>query len=219
MMTYIKNKSIDCNKTNEVMYLKGIGEATWNFISTFYESEQNLLVSNKENCSFRQNFVAKFTSKLHETNMKTKNGIQVDKPASFVKIPLSIPMKLPKEVQEILKFFKKNTQPTERKDTRKSYAQVLSMLLSTNTSKILKIKQMFPKLQTKKIENIQKIINSKGRLKPKISMMTKDPSRKQVIIPMSNKNRSKFMEISSNYITDINRALKNIKFKIMADFV
>jgi len=27
------------------------------------------------------------------------------------------------------------------------------------------------------------------------------------------------MEISSNYITDINRALKNIKFKIMADFV
>ena len=49
--------------------------------------------------------------------------------------------------------------------------------------------------------------------------MTKDPSRKQVIIPMSNKNRSKFMEISSNYITDINRALKNIKFKIMADFV
>ena len=39
MMTYIKNKSIDCNKTNEVMYLKGIGEATWNFISTFYELE------------------------------------------------------------------------------------------------------------------------------------------------------------------------------------
>jgi len=32
---------------------------------------------------------------------------------------------------------------------------------STNTSEILKIKEMFPKLQAKKIENIQKIINGK----------------------------------------------------------
>jgi len=61
----------------------------------------------------------------------------------------------------------------ERKDNRKFYAQVPSMHSSTNPSKILKIKKTFPKLQVKKIENIQKIINGKGKPKLRINMMTK----------------------------------------------
>ena len=96
---------------------------------------------------------------------------------------------------------------------------MLSKTLSTNTSKILKIKETFPKLQAKKIENIQKIINSEDKPKPKINIMTKDPLRKQAIVPMSNNNKSKFMEMSNNHITNINRALRNIKSKVMADFI
>ena len=42
---------------------------------------------------------------------------------------------------------------------------------------------------------------------------------KQVIISMSNYNKAKFMESSSTYITNLNRALKNIKSEVMADFV
>jgi len=40
---------------------------------------------------------------------------------SFKKLPLPIPIKTPKEVKEISKFFKKSAKLTEKKDTRKSY--------------------------------------------------------------------------------------------------
>ena len=36
---------------------------------------------------------------------------------------------------------------------------------------------------------------------------------------MSNKNKSRFIESSNDYIANINRALKNIKSKVMADFI
>jgi len=84
------------------------------------------------------------------------------------------------------------------------------------TREILKI---FPNLQVKKIENIQKIINGDGKSKPKLNMMTKGPSKKQVIVSINNENKSKFIESSSAHITNFNRALKNIKYKVMADFV
>ena len=50
-------------------------------------------------------------------------------------------------------------------------------------------------------------------------MTTKELSRKQVIISMSNDNKTKFMEFSSSHITNLNRTLKNIKLDILADFV
>jgi len=50
-------------------------------------------------------------------------------------------------------------------------------------------------------------------------MTTKSPSRKQDIISISNENKSKFIETSSTHITNLNRALKNIKSKVMADFI
>ena len=50
-------------------------------------------------------------------------------------------------------------------------------------------------------------------------MTTKGSSRKQVIIPMSNKNKAKFIESSNTHITNLNRMLKNIKSEVMADFI
>ena len=50
-------------------------------------------------------------------------------------------------------------------------------------------------------------------------MTTKGPSRKQVIIPMNNENKTRFMESSSSHIANLNRALKNIKSDVMANFV
>jgi len=49
-------------------------------------------------------------------------------------------------------------------------------------------------------------------------MIMKRPSRKQIIIPMNINNKMQFMEDSSAYITNINRALKSIKSKVVADF-
>ena len=53
MTKYIKNKSINHSKTNNILYLSSIGEVAWNFISTIYKSGWDLLISNKENRTFR----------------------------------------------------------------------------------------------------------------------------------------------------------------------
>ena len=90
-------------------------------------------------------------------------------------------------------------------------------MTSANTTKeVLKTKETFSNLQTKKIENI---ISNKDKVKPKLHMIIKEPSRKQVIFPMSNDNKAKFITESNTYIVSINRAFKNIKLEVKADFV
>ena len=91
--------------------------------------------------------------------------------------------------------------------------------LPNNTREVLKIKKMFLNLQANKIENIQKIIKDNSKPKPRINITTKRPLRKHVIVPMNNNNKTKFMKKSSTHITNINRALKNIKLEVMANFI
>jgi len=50
-------------------------------------------------------------------------------------------------------------------------------------------------------------------------MTTKKLSQKQIIIPISNDNKSKFIMDLSSHITNINRTLKNIKLDTKADFI
>ena len=50
-------------------------------------------------------------------------------------------------------------------------------------------------------------------------MTIKELSRKLVIVLMSNKNKIKFIEVSNTHITNLNKAFKDIRFKVMADFV
>ena len=84
----------------------------------------------------------------------------------------------------------------------------------------LKIKEMFPKLLNKKIDVIQKVVNRNNKkLKQKINMITKGPSCKQVIVPMSNKLGKRFTKNSLTRIININHALKNIKSNICTDYI
>ena len=152
-----------------------------------------------------------------KSRINPKNNKPTDKPASFVKIPLLIPVKTPNEVNEISKFFKKNSQPKDKSDNRKLYAQALASYI--NIKKILKIKETFPNLYAKKIENIQKVINDNSKPKPKLNMTIKDSLRKQVIISISNENKTKFIESSSTHIMNFNRVLTGIKSEVMADFI
>jgi len=119
MTNYIKNKSINYNKANDILDLNGVDEVAWNFISTIYESEYNSLITNR---TFRQQVVSKFTSKIQETRSITKDNKSTDKLVSFKKLPSLIPMKTSKKVKKISKFFKKSTKLTEKKNTGKSYA-------------------------------------------------------------------------------------------------
>jgi len=58
---------------------------------------------------------------------------------------------LPKEVKDITKYFKKNNNPKDKEMARKLYAQASSS--GNNMRNVLKIKNVFPNLQSKKIEN------------------------------------------------------------------
>ena len=93
------------------------------------------------------------------------------------------------------------------------------MALSTNIKEILKIKETFPNLHARKIENIQKVINNNSKPKPKLNMTMKDPLRKQAIVSISNENKIKFMESLSTHIMNFNRVLTGIKSEVMAEFV
>jgi len=46
---YIKNKDIEPNKVNNILDLKGIDEAAWNFISALYEFSSDILITDKDN--------------------------------------------------------------------------------------------------------------------------------------------------------------------------
>ena len=141
---YIKNKKIDVNKSNDIPDLKGIGKTTWNFLSAIYNSGWDSLIANKDNNSFRQKVVSKFTLKLNLAKSSKRGEKNTDKPVSIERLPLLIPAKLPKEVKEISKFFKANSLTHGNKNTRKLYVQVF---WSTNsTREVLKTKEKFPNL-------------------------------------------------------------------------
>jgi len=57
------------------------------------------------------------------------------------------------------------------------------------------------------------------KTKPHIKMTTKGLSQKQVIIPTGRANIDKIMALFNIHVTNINRALKNIKSNVMVDYV
>ena len=146
-------------------------------------------------------------------NVKDKKLV---KPIYISPLPSPILKKSPKEVNKISKYFKKNPPSAQKK----SYAQISSKLTTSNIAiETLKIKEVFPNLQNKKIEQVQKLISSNSKSKPHINMTMKRPLCKQVIVPMNIDNTRKFLKDFSTHIININRALKNIKLNIMADFI
>ena len=85
--------------------------------------------------------------------------------------------------------------------------------------KLSRSKRHFLNYKTRKLKIFKKIIGGESKAKPRLNMTMKGLSRKQVIVPMNTENITMFMKELSAHITNINRALKNIKLEIMADFV
>ena len=219
---YIRGKSLEDNPNN-CKELEEVGKELWEFLSSIYESHWDGLYADSSNNTFKSLVSSKFTSWVPK-NSSTKDK-EKDKaiPMFISLVPLPILAKTLKEVNEISKYFKKNSNPHQKK----SYANATSsstqqgLLISKNIVKeTLKIKETFPNLLNNKIEQVQKVINgSNNKSKPKISMTTKNPSYKQVIIPMGNDITKKFIKESNLHITNINHALKAIKSSTIANFI
>ena len=149
-----------------------------------------------------------------QKNNKEKNGLS---PANINRLPPPIPAKSPKEVNEILKFFKNNKTVNLPTNKSKSYAQASKQ--NTSTADVIKIKETFPSVGIKEINQINNIIKGPSKPKPRIQMITKDPSRKQVIISMAKDNIDKFMKNSSIHVANLNRNLKNTKSEVSVDYI
>lgn len=128
----------------------------------------------------------------------------------------SISPGLSKEDFKKWKFYqkkdKKSVESTNK--DRHSYVQVSL----SNIKDILKIKKKFPNLLSKKIKKIHKSINKLRKKKPCINMITKSPSKRQIIVPMGD-NIPKLMLLSGDHISNINKSFRNIKFDIIANIV
>jgi len=67
---------------------------------------------------------------------------------------------------------------------------------------------------------IYKVINNlKNKEKPKLNITIKDFLCKQIIISIGSNNIEKVMAWSNIHITNINRLLKNIKSKVVINFI
>jgi len=84
---------------------------------------------------------------------------------------------------------------------------------------IIKIKDAFSKLPAKKIIEIHNMVNNKKKIKPRINMITKGPSKKQVIILMSTNNLEAIISQANMHIMNINHLLKDAKSDISANFI
>ena len=222
---YIKNKQVNGSMVNKLNDFNGMGDAIWKFISSVYKAKWDSLYTDKKSNTLRAKISSKFTLRTAPSNNGNKKNIAKPVLVTINKVPLlpPLPAKTRKKVNVISKCFHSKQSMVGNKDqgknnsSGKSYAQTSKP--SINTSEVLKIKETFPFFSAKKIDQVNNIVNSQSKPKPHIKMMTKGPSRKQVIIPMSRENANTFMKNSSLYMANINRLLHNAKSDVLVDYI
>ena len=217
MAKYISNKQIELSKANNLIDFNGIGDAVWNFISSVYKSNWDILYTDNKSNTLRRKIAAKFTPKVQPVPKKPIKKTTKFTPASIEKIPSLIPAKLQKEINVISKYFKNKQTETRSPRNSKMYAQASKQ--STSISDVIKIKNMFLAIGARKIDQINKIVKGSSKPKCQINMMTKGLSCKQIIFLMGSDNRERFMKNSSIHVANLNRNLKNSKSEVLVDFI
>jgi len=85
---------------------------------------------------------------------------------------------------------------------------------------IVRVKKVFPALSVDEVGKVLKIKNNReDNKKPRINMMTRGPSRKEVIILMAKHIAELIVNSAHIYITNVNKCLKNSKSDIITDFI
>ena len=167
--------------------------------------------------SLRRKITSKFISRMQLTPQRANKENKGPSLASIERLPPPIPAKFLKKVNEISKFFKSNKMDNSASNKTKFYAQASKQIAST--ADIIKIKETFPSIGVKEIDQINNIVRGPSKSKPCIQMTTKDPSRKQIIIPMVKDNIDKFIKNSLIYVTNLNRNLRNTMSEVLVDFI
>ena len=104
--------------------------------------------------------------------------------------------------------------------TKKSYMQASKTNILLSIEDVIQVKEAFSTLSADEVEKILKAKNSsRGIKKPKINMMTRGQSRREVIISMTKTNTELIINSAHIHISNVNKCLKNSKSDIFADFI
>lgn len=167
----------------------------WNLIFSVYQLNWDFLIANKNFYTLRQKILVKFTPKVKSITSGNNSNNSKLVPINIKRISPPIPTKSSKKVNQISKYFKNLKLTPVVKSNPKSYAQASKPI--SHIEEVIKIKNTFPILSAKKINQIQNIIKGRPKPKPQIQMTTKGLFRKQVIILMNRDNIANFMKESS----------------------
>ena len=156
LATYIRNKQVIYGEVNDFENFDSIGDVIWNFLSSVYEAKWDALYTDHKSNILRTKISSKFTQRTITPNNGNKKDILKSVPVTINKVLPLLPLlaKFKKEINTISKYFKKpmvdNSAHGTNVNSGKSYAQASKTLAST--SEVLKIKEMFPSLNTQKID-------------------------------------------------------------------
>ena len=224
MAKYIQNKKVNDIQANDVTEFKGMGDAIWNFISSVYEAKWDFLYTDCSTRTLRSKISSKFTLRTPPAKSNGNKEIPKSNLVTINKMPPPLPplsTKPKKEINTILKYFQLKNQLDKNKapsgNLGKSYAQATKS--SVTMSDVLKIKEAFPSLNAKKVDQVNNIVNRQSKPRPCIKMTMKGPFRKHIIIPMSAENVFSFMKNSSTNVANINRQLQNTKTDLLVDYI
>jgi len=161
-MNFIKNRNLKNNREEDIPSLVDFGQVAWTLISFIYKSSWNALKIDDINISFYQKFSTKFSNKVLvlKSGKKTKKS-PTKNPVKFSNLlPILVPLRPSKKELSKSKYYGKNHKKIQNQSGKKkecTYAQVLS----GNIKEILKLKNKFSNLLTKKIKDIHSLKNIK----------------------------------------------------------
>jgi len=87
MAKYISNKQVELTKINNLSDFDGIGNVVWNFISSVYESNWDILHTDNKSNILRRKIAAKFTPKIYSALQKLPKKSTKSTLASIKGIP------------------------------------------------------------------------------------------------------------------------------------
>jgi len=103
---------------------------------------------------------------------------------------------------------------------KKSYVQASKANILSNIEDVIQVKEAFPALSADEVGKMLNIKNRRmGMKKLKINMMTREPSRREVIILMTKVNAELIVNSAHIHISNVNKCLKSSKSDIITDFI
>ena len=219
---YIKYNPADGGPTKRE--LEPIVEYLWKLIDITYTAKWDILVFNKKkNLTIRKcvedRIIPYYRQNQHSTltlNITMANPSPLPTAETAPPPATNILVAPPPPNKNVEFTVKKGSKPSNMK---KSYTQASKANIAC-IKDIVQVKKVFPDLSADRAGKVLKVKNSReGNKKPKINMMIRGPSRKEIIIPMANHIAELIVNSAYIHITNINKCLKNSKSDIVADFI